>query len=83
MTEIKCTGITDQNGVKVREGDKVEVTFWRQGGGASPEKITEPCTYVNGSFMIGHLHLHEIIENNAQVPHKHPMYIKVINPTSL
>jgi len=81
MNEIKCTGVVDQNGVKIREGDKVKVSFYRQSGGALPDKITEPCTYVNGSFMIGCIHLHEIIENNARVPYKDPIYLEVITST--
>jgi hypothetical protein len=89
MREIKDTGITYVNGDRILEGDIVDFEFYQFR--AIPEKVRCVVTYKNAAFYLeSELSINckpaidktiaSILENNAQVPNKHPMYINKAQP---
>ena len=86
MKIIKDTELNYSNGDRILEGDNVELEYMRQGGGAMPDKVKGIIAYKNAAFYIvgedWEKTLSSILENNAQAPHKYPMFItKIINLT--
>ena len=89
METIKDTGLKYVNGDKILEGDNVIFEYYQFG--ATPEKIESKIEYKNGAFYVVsdlivngkpaiETTIASILENNEQVPHKHPMNItKIIN----
>lgn len=84
MKIIKDTELKYLNGDKMLEGDDVIFTYYLFG--AMPEKIECKIKYKNAAFyLVSNLTINNepaiektiasILENNAQVPHKHPMDI--------
>lgn len=85
MKTIKDTELNYVDGNRILEGDKVELEYSRKGGNLS-EKIQCVIEYKNGSFYaVGkdfEITLSDILENNAQVPHKYPINLLKTNPLS-
>ncbi len=84
METIKDTGIKYVNGDRMLEGDKVMFEYYEFG--ATPEKVECKIVYKNTAFyLVSDLIVNDkpaleitiasVLENNAQVPHKHPMNI--------
>ena len=84
MKTIKDTGLKYENGDRMLEGDIVEFEFYEFR--AIPEKVRCVITYKNAAFYVeSELRMNDkpvvektiasILENNAQVPGKHPMNI--------
>lgn len=89
MREIKDTGMKYTTGEKIFEGDDVIFEFSRSGGGAMSDKVECNVVYKNFAFYLVskltmdgkpalEVTIASIIENNAQIPHKHPMYINKV-----
>ena len=79
---IKDTELKYVNGDKILEGDNVEFEYMSTG--VMPDKLKGVITYKNAAFYIvgedWEKTISSILENNAQVPNKYPMYItKLIN----
>jgi len=92
METIKDTGIKYVNGDKILEGDNVMFEYYEFR--AVPEQVECKVEYKNAAFyLVSNLIVNDkptlevtiasILENNAQVPHKHPMNITKIAPTQL
>ena len=83
MKTIKDTELKYLNGDKILEGDNVVFEYMAQGGGAMPDKVKGVIAYKNAAFYIVgedfEITIASILENNAEVPHKHPMNIFKIN----
>ncbi len=87
MKEIKDTGLKYVDGDRMLEGDSVEFSWYEFK--VVPEKIEGVITYKNAAFYFeSNLKINgkpavertiaSILENNAQIPDKHPMYIKKV-----
>lgn len=90
MKTIKDTELQYVNGDKIIEGDKVEFGWYEFK--AIPEKIKGVVTYKNGAFYfesnslindkpVVEKTIASILENNAQVPYKHPMTLLKLSPS--
>jgi hypothetical protein len=88
MKEIKDTGLKYVDGNSILEGDDVIFEYYEFG--AMPEKIECKIEYKNAAFyVVSNLIINNkpaiektiasILENNAQIPSKHPMNITKIN----
>jgi len=79
MRKLKDTELQYINGDKILEGDRVEFEYYRQGVGVMPNKLEGVITYKNAGFYIvgegWEKSISSILENNSQIPYKHPMNI--------
>jgi hypothetical protein len=86
MKTIKDTELKYLNGDKILEGDNVEYSYMRKGGGVLPDKLKGTIVYKNAAFYIEsdillngnpawEKTIASILENNAQIPDKFPMDI--------
>ena len=84
MKNIKDTELKYTTGERILEGDNVIFEYYQFG--TMPEKIECSVEYKNGAFyLVSKLLVNDkpalevtiahILENNAQVPRKHPMNI--------
>lgn len=84
MKTIKDTELKYINGDKILEGDNVLFEYYQFR--AVPEKVEGKIKYKNGAFYIVsnllvnnepafEITLASVLENNSQVPYKHPMNI--------
>ena len=92
METIKDTGVKYINGDKILEGDNVMFEYYEFR--AVPEQVECKVEYKNAAFyLVSNLIMNDkpalevtlasVLENNAQVPNKHPMNIIKITPTQL
>ena len=77
----RYVGIEDKNRKPIRENDLVEITYYRVGGGALPEKYKGEVIFKSGGFWAGDISFVEIMNNNALAikGQKLPMDIEVLS----
>ena len=76
----RYVGIEDKNRKPIRENDLVEITYYRVGGGALPEKYKGEVIFKSGGFWAGDISFVEIMNNNALAikGQKLPMDIEIV-----